>query len=85
MVSNVITVGVNANIAEVAAILLNNHISAAPVVDEKGELVGIVSEGDLIRRPEIGTTKRQSWWLELISNQGRQPPRVDSRHPRNRP
>jgi CBS domain-containing protein len=68
MVSNVITVGVNANIAEVAAILLNNHISAAPVVDEKGELVGIVSEGDLIRRPEIGTTKRQSWWLELISN-----------------
>ena len=49
MVSNVITVGVNANIGEVAAILLHNHISAAPVVDEKGELVGIVSEGDLIR------------------------------------
>jgi len=68
MVSNVITVGVNASIGEVAAILLNNHISAAPVVDEKGELVGIVSEGDLIRRPEIGTAKRHSWWLELISN-----------------
>jgi CBS domain-containing protein len=68
MVSNVITVGVNASIGEVAAILLNNHISAAPVVDEKGELVGMVSEGDLIRRPEIGTTKRHSWWLELISN-----------------
>jgi CBS domain-containing protein len=68
MVSNVITVGVNASIGEVAAILLNNHISAAPVVDEKGDLVGIVSEGDLIRRPEIGTAKRHSWWLELISN-----------------
>ena len=68
MVSTVITVGVNASIGEVAAILLNNHISAAPVVDEKGELVGIVSEGDLMRRPEIGTTKRHSWWLELISN-----------------
>jgi CBS domain-containing protein len=68
MVSNVITVGVNASIGEVAAILLNNHISAAPVVDEKGELIGIVSEGDLIRRPEIGTAKRHSWWLELISN-----------------
>ena len=68
MVSNVITVGVNASIGEVAAILLNNHISAAPVVDEKGELVGIVSEGDLMRRPEIGTTKRHSWWLELISS-----------------
>jgi CBS domain-containing protein len=68
MVSTVITVGVDANIGEVAAILLNNHISAAPVIDEKGELVGIVSEGDLMRRPEIGTTKRHSWWLELISN-----------------
>ena len=54
MVSNVITVGVNTSIGEVAAILLNNHISAAPVVDEKGDLVGIVSEGDLIRRPEVG-------------------------------
>jgi len=68
MVSNVITVGVNASIGEVAAILLNNNISGAPVVDEKGELVGIVSEGDLMRRPEIGTTKRYSWWLELVSN-----------------
>ena len=67
MVSNVITVDVNVTIGEVAAILLNNHISAAPVVDEKGGLVGIVSEGDLMRRPEIGTTRRHSWWLELIS------------------
>ena len=69
MVSNVITVGVNASIGEVAAILLNNNISGAPVVGEKGELVGIVSEGDLIRRPETGTSKRHSWWLELLSNE----------------
>jgi CBS domain-containing protein len=68
MVSNVITVGVNASIGEVAGTLLNNHISGAPVVDEKGELAGIVSEGDLMRRPEIGTSKRHSWWLELVSN-----------------
>src|SRR5215470_6390421 len=68
MVSNVITVGLDASIGEVAATLLNNNISGAPVVGEKGELVGIVSEGDLIRRPEIGTTQRHSWWLELISN-----------------
>jgi CBS domain-containing protein len=69
MVSNVITVGVNASIGEVAAILLNNNISGAPVVGEKGELVGIVSEGDLMRRPETGTSKRHSWWLELLSNE----------------
>jgi CBS-domain-containing membrane protein len=67
MVSNVITVDVNATVGDTAAILLNNHISGAPVVDEKGGLVGIVSEGDLMRRPEIGTARRRSWWLELIS------------------
>ena len=43
--------------------------AGAPVVGEKGELVGIVSEGDLIRRPETGTSKRHSWWLELLSNE----------------
>jgi CBS domain-containing protein len=69
MVSNVITVDVDASIGEVAATLLNNHISGAPVVGRNGELVGIVSEGDLIRRPEIGTIKRHSWWLELLSNE----------------
>ena len=42
MVSNVITVGVDASIGEVAATLLNNHISGAPVVGKNGELVGIV-------------------------------------------
>jgi CBS domain-containing protein len=69
MVSNVVTVGVYASIGEVATILLNNNISGAPVVGEKGELVGIVSEGDLVQRPEIGTIKRHSWWLELLSNE----------------
>ena len=48
MVSNVITVGLDASIGEVAATLLNNHISGAPVVGKNGELVGIVSEGDLM-------------------------------------
>jgi CBS domain-containing protein len=71
MVSNVITIGVNASIGEVAAILLNNHISAAPVIGEKGELVGIVSEGDLLRRAEIGTTKRHSCGLSSFRMNGR--------------
>jgi CBS domain-containing protein len=69
MVSSVITVGVNASIGEVAAVLLKNNISGTPVVGEKGELVGIVSEGDLMRRPETGTSKRPSWWLEWISSE----------------
>jgi CBS domain-containing protein len=68
MVPNVITVGVNATVADTAAILLNNHISGAPVVGDKGELVGIISEGDLIRRPETGTARRPSWWLNLLAS-----------------
>jgi CBS-domain-containing membrane protein len=68
MATNVITIPGGASIGEAASTLLNNHISGAPVVDEKGELVGIVSEGDLMRRPEIGTSRRHSWWLELISS-----------------
>jgi CBS domain-containing protein len=55
MISGVITVPITATIRETAATLLNNHISGAPMVGEKGELVGIVSEGDLMRRPETGT------------------------------
>jgi CBS-domain-containing membrane protein len=39
-----------------------------PVVGERGELVGIMSEGDLMRRPETGTTRRPSWWLALLSS-----------------
>jgi CBS domain-containing protein len=69
MTPNVITVGANASIGEAASILLDNHISGAPVVDDNGSLIGIVSEGDLMRRPEIGTERRHSWWLDLISSE----------------
>jgi CBS-domain-containing membrane protein len=68
MVSNVITVGVDASIADVATILLSHHISGVPVVGHTGELVGIVSEGDLMRRPETGTIRQPSWWLALLSS-----------------
>ena len=83
MVSNVITVGLDASIGEVAATLLNNHISGAPVVDKNGELVGIVSEGDLMRRPEIGTTKRGGSSCYRIN--GRLPPSTSNRIPARLP
>ena len=70
MMPNVITVSADANVRDVAKILLTNHISAVPVVDERGKLVGIISEGDLVRRPEIGTEKPRSWWLDALSTNG---------------
>jgi CBS domain-containing protein len=47
--------------------LLKNRISALPVVDEHGKLIGIISEGDLVRRAELETEYRRSWWLEIFA------------------
>jgi len=63
MVSPVITVKPSASVQEVAKILLERRISAVPVVDDQGKLVGIVSEGDLMHRAEAGTERKRSWWL----------------------
>jgi CBS domain-containing protein len=66
MTKNVATVSPSATVPEVAHLLLERNISAAPVVDEKGKLVGIVSEGDFLRRHEIVGRDRRSWWLQLL-------------------
>ncbi|TMJ02174.1 MAG: CBS domain-containing protein [Alphaproteobacteria bacterium] len=68
MVSPVITVSPDASVAETANILLRNRISAVPVVSKAGALLGIVSEGDLIRRAEIGTERHRTWWLEMLAS-----------------
>ena len=68
MTSPVLTVAPETSVTDVARLLLERRISAAPVVDEAGQLLGIVSEGDLMRRPESGTERHPSWWLTLISD-----------------
>jgi CBS domain-containing protein len=67
MVANVITVGPDASVQDVARILLNARISGVPVVGPNAELIGIVSEGDLMRRVEAGTGRRRPWWLALLT------------------
>jgi CBS-domain-containing membrane protein len=66
MVFPVITVGPQCSVQDLAEILLENRISAVPVVSKNGDLVGIVSEGDLIRRTEIDTQRRPSRSLALL-------------------
>jgi CBS domain-containing protein len=51
-----------------AKILLQRGISAVPVVDDQGKLVGIVSEGDLLHRAEAGTERTRPWWLRLLTH-----------------
>lgn len=66
MVHQVITTGPDSTIRDVAAILIANQISAVPVIGVDGELLGIISEGDLLRRSEIRTQRTHSWWLEWL-------------------
>lgn len=66
MVKDVVTVGPDALVMDVAALMLERHISGLPVVDGKGRVLGIVSEGDLIRRPEIETDRVKLGWLRLM-------------------
>ena len=67
MVSPVITVKPYSSIREVAKLFLERQISAVPVVDDQGKLIGMVSEGDLMHRSEAGTERKRSWWLRLMA------------------
>ncbi len=66
MVTDVVTVAPDAPVMQVAALMLERHISGLPVVDGHGRVLGIVSEGDLIRRPEIDTDRVKLGWLRLL-------------------
>ena len=70
MTRPVITVTPDATILEAANIMLRWHVSGLPVVDAAGKLVGIVSEGDFIRRSEIGTQRKRGRWLKFVLGAG---------------
>jgi CBS domain-containing protein len=70
MTRAVVAVTPDATILEAANTMLQHHISGLPVVDAAGKLVGIVSEGDFIRRSEIGTQRRRSRWLRFLLGDG---------------
>jgi CBS domain-containing protein len=71
MTANVITVGPDTSVQDLARLLSERGISGVPVVNSEERLVGIVSEGDLLQRAEAGTdprpAPRRSWWLNTIA------------------
>ena len=71
MTRQVINTTVDTPIIHAARTLLLQHISGMPVLDETGKLVGIVSQGDFMRRAEIGTQRRRPRWLKLLIGPGR--------------
>jgi CBS domain-containing protein len=68
MTADVVAVGPETHVEEIARLLLQHRISAVPVIDAAGRLLGMVSEGDLMLRPEAGTARRRPWWLEMLSD-----------------
>jgi CBS domain-containing protein len=71
MFPRAISVAPDAGILEAIRLMLQNHISGLPVIDGTGALVGVVTEGDFLRRSETGTERKRPRWLEFLLGPGR--------------
>lgn len=71
MTRGVISVEPDSSILQAIRMMLEKRVSGLPVVDVKGTLVGIVTEGDFLRRTEIGTERQRPRWLEFLLGPGR--------------
>ena len=67
MVRDVVTVHPDTDVADAIKLLAERDVSALPVLDKDGNLVGLLSEADMIHRAEIGTEKHRPWWLEAVT------------------
>jgi CBS domain-containing protein len=65
MTRNVLTIGRETSVADAIRVMLDNNVSGLPVLDN-GKVVGILTEGDLLRRSETGTERHRPRWLEIL-------------------
>src|ERR1700682_5413523 len=72
MTRKVLSVAPNETVEHAANLMLRHGISGLFVVDVKGTLAGVVTEGDLLRRDEIGTQRHRPWWLRVLVSPGQQ-------------
>jgi CBS-domain-containing membrane protein len=72
MTPNCITIAPEATVEQAVGLMLSRHISGLFVVDKIGDLVGVITEGDLLRRDELGTQRHRPWWLRLLASPARQ-------------
>ena len=71
MTRRVISVAPDGSIRDAVQLMLQNRISGLPVVDPAGHLVGMVTEGDFLRRSETGTQRKRPRWLVAAMRSGR--------------
>src|SRR5947199_259613 len=72
MTRKVLSVAPEETVEQAANLMLRHGISGLFVVDGKGTLAGVVTEGDLLRRDEIGTQRHRPWWLRMLVSPGQQ-------------
>lgn len=72
MTRHVISIAPDAPLEDAVKLMLDRGISGIFVVDASGHLAGVVTEGDLLRRSELGTGRQRSWWLKLLVSPGKQ-------------
>lgn len=86
MTRNCITIAPDATVEEAVNVMLTRHISGLFVVNKEGDLTGVITEGDLLRRDELGTQRNRPWWLRLLVSPARQAEdftRANGRHVRD--
>ncbi len=68
MTKTVATVRPDTSIQEIAALMVEKHISGLPVLDEGGKVLGMVSQSDLLHRAEVGTERKHKWWFRILAD-----------------
>lgn len=68
MSRNVATVAPETPISEIAALMVEKHVSGVPVVGDNGNLLGMVSQSDLLHRAEVGTERKHKWWFRVFAD-----------------
>lgn len=70
MTPGVTWISPNATVRQAAHLMMSKHVSGLPVIDAAGKLVGILTEGDLLRREELGTARQRPRWLQFLTSPG---------------
>src|SRR6478672_8986024 len=83
MTRKIVSIEPDASVLRAVRLMLQNRISGLPVVDGSGNLVGIVTEGDFLRRAETTTERRRPRWLEFLVGPGRLANEYVHTHARN--
>jgi CBS domain-containing protein len=68
MTRDVITVRPGTSVSNIAALMVEKHITGVPVLTDDGRLIGIVSQTDLLHRAEVGTERKHKWWFRMFAD-----------------